>query len=453
MGFRQLLAAALVPLTLGCSDPFTPISASGRVTVNGQAYDITASVALATPTPTPEPEPEPSPVASPSPSPSLSPTPVAQVTKLVTVTGSASSDCAPERPCTLARAAQIAVPGDVVRVSAGVYGGAVVHGHASAGEPIVFEAESRAAVITGTILPRDWKGGDDTTATSGNHHVHWRGFTLRVPNGAAIGLSTGWRVEKNRFEGGVMGVNARGHRWAIVDNEFDGQSGHAMVGAGGSYGYIARNLIQNVNKDGSVVIGNSAVTKFLMTDQLVVEGNVSQRNRGPCFWLDYKNTNFVIRDNTFRGCYGKNFTWEGPGLWLEYGFTSNGVVENNRFLDNAGPGLELMESANVVVRNNHFEGNGLGCYNFRNMEDRAKLGSPVRDVQVTDNTCVARSGQGFGTTIGQWTDTPGAWGLLLDRNRYVLGSGVPLARWNGKTYATLEAVRKALGWEKAGSVD
>jgi hypothetical protein len=353
----------------------------------------------------------------------------------------------------LARAAQVATAGDVVLVTAGTYAGVTVHGSGRPDAPIRFACEA-GTVLTGTTLPRDWKGGNDTTAESGNPDVHWTGCTFRPPaNGAALGLSTGWRVEQSRFEGGLMGVNARGHRWAIVESVFDGQTGHAMVGAGGRGGQILRNAIRNVNRDGTMVIGNSAVTKFLLTDGLVVEGNLSEKNRGPCFWLDYKNTNFVIRNNTFRGCYGKSFTWEGPGLWLEYGFTSHGLVEENRFLDNAGPGLELMESAHVIVRKNHFEGNGLGCYNFRNMADRAKLGSPVRQIQVYDNVCIARSGQGFGTTIGEWTDTPTAWGILLDHNRYELAPGIPLARWNGKTLATLEAVRAALGFERTPPVE
>jgi parallel beta-helix repeat protein len=350
----------------------------------------------------------------------------------------------------IAKAALVAVhPGDTVRVKLGVYAEPViVAGAGTPQQPVTFHSEiPGAAIITANIQPQRWPGDHASGASATqNHDITWRGFM--VTGGLAyfqLRAAEGWHIDRMSFGGGGQnGINIRAHRVIVENSTFQDLIGHAIVAAGGHRIVVHRNQIRRINAAGTYSPANSAVTKFLQTDELLIEENLSEDNVGPGLWLDSKNTNYTVRRNVVKNNKGKTAAWQGPGIWTEIN-PGPGVIEYNTISGNSGAGIGVLESARVTVRKNTITG-GYACVELRNL-DRGSADLHIHDVTILHNTC-ANAGAGIATSIGNWTGFDiKASNIVIDQNTYTLPSSSPVASWLGtKTPARAEICAK-LGFE------
>jgi parallel beta-helix repeat protein len=359
----------------------------------------------------------------------------------------------PERPLrTIGRAAALAAAGDLVLIRPGEYREQVVVARAGTPtEPIVFQAARRGSVVlsgsTTTVRPAGWKGDDDNSGTSGPGYVTLRGLVFRETDRFAVRAGVGWRIEDCRFERTPNGINIRGHEVAVVRSTFLGSGTHAIVASGGRDIRIADVEIRGSNTSRADP-AHSAVTKFLFTHGLVVERLTSTDNVGPGLWLDGANRHFTIRDSVLARNRGRDAAWQGPGIWIEIS-DGPGVIEGNVIDGNQGSGIGILESENVVIRDNLLVDNG-ACLELRNMK---RPPYEVRNVSVTGNRCKAWRGNAVQTSIGDWSGWSAAGhGIVIDGNLYDPLPGRNFFAWLGVRYRSLDAVRTGLGFEQDGRV-
>jgi parallel beta-helix repeat protein len=241
------------------------------------------------------------------------------------------------------------------------------------------------------------------------------GNEVRYNGGTGIRAGSGWRVSGNFVHhNGQLGVFAAGGGVVIEDNE------------------IAFNNTENVSSH-----WEAGGTKFVHTVNLVVRGNYVHDNKGPGLWTD------------------------GHNIYTLY--------ENNRVIDNFGPGIDHEISHDAVIRNNVVEGNGFGwtgwvdgagilVANSPNVEvygntvrfnndgiagihaDRGsdELGArELKNLWVHDNVIVMNVGQsGVVTNTGSGDVFSAAWNNRFDRNTYTLGSEPKYYRWGGGSITT-----------------
>lgn len=350
----------------------------------------------------------------------------------------------------LAKAALVAVhPGDTVRVKPGVYAEPViVAGAGTPQRPLIFASEiPGAAMITGNIQPQQWPGDDvlGGVATQ-NHDITWRGFAVTGgPSLFQLRAAEGWHIDQMTFGGGGQnGINIRAHRVIIENSTFEDLIGHAIVAAGGQNIIIRHNHIRRINSAGTYDPANSAVTKFLETDGLLIEDNSSEDNVGPGFWLDWKNTNYTVRRNVVKNNKGKAAAWQGPGIWTEIN-PGLGMIECNTISGNSGAGIGVLESPRVMVQKNTIAG-GYTCIELRNL-DRGSADLRIHDVTILHNTCT-NAGAGIATSIGNWTgfDMKTS-NVVIDQNTYTLPPPSHIANWLGTKTSTRAETCTKLGFE------
>ena len=350
----------------------------------------------------------------------------------------------------VAKAARTAVhPGDTVLVKPGVYAQPIlVAGAGTPQQPVIFHSEiPGAAIITGNIQPQKWPGDNASGASAtDNHDITWRGFV--VTSGPAyfqLRAAEGWHIDRMTFGGGGQnGINIRAHRVIVENSTFEDLIGHALVASGGHRIIIRHNHIRHINAAGTYSPANSAVMKFLQTDGLLIEDNLSEDNVGPGFWLDSKNTNYTVRRNIVQNNRGKTATWQGPGIWTEIN-PGPGVIEDNRIYGNSGAGIGVLESPRVRVQKNTITG-GYACIEFRNL-DRGSADLRIYDETILHNTCT-NAGAGIATSVGNWTGFDmKASHVVIDQNTYTLPSSSPVASWLGTKASTRAETCTKLGFE------
>jgi Right handed beta helix region len=349
----------------------------------------------------------------------------------------------------IAKAAQVAVsPGDRVIVRRGLYPDPVqVAGAGTPEAPITFVSEPLgAAVISGWVQPAHWLGDhDDRAAATQNHDVTWRGFTFT--GGVSLfqlRAGEGWIIEDAVFGGrGINGLNIRAHRVTVRRSRFEDLHQHAIVASGGRDVVIRQNTIQRINAAGAADPANSAVTKFIGTERLLVEGNTSQDNVGAGLWLDYQNRHYRIRHNRIRRNRGRTEIWQGPGMWIELS-PGPGVIADNTLEDNTGAGIGMLESPGVTVQRNTIQG-GYACIEVRNLPRGRDF--TIRDALITDNTCRA-AGSGIRSSVGDWVGfNIQAAKVTVDKNHYDLPATSPVADWLGVQTFTRSETCERLSWE------
>jgi hypothetical protein len=362
---------------------------------------------------------------------------------------------------TIQQAANVAKAGDTVVVHAGTYNEMVnVHGSGTASAPITFQTDGNVT-ITGGFRPEKWASDDTSNPdASGNNYVTLKGFTFDHVADKAVRASTGWTLDGITVQNSAFGVNIRGNNVTVQNSTFkdiNGHDAHALVGVGGKNIQILNNHIANVNTADQTAPGNSAVTKFLYTDHLVIAGNTSEGNHGPGMWLDTANTNFVIHDNIFRNNVGvrNDGSIGGPGLMTEVSPAGQGKVYNNVFENNDGAGYFVAETSGVEIYGNKFIGDGPGI-TFRNM-DRLADGTIVQhgqgnqyvhDVNIHDNT--------FSGTGQQVTLFPGGtfdnWGnpanVHIQMNHDTFEGPVNI-NWVGGNRTSMSQLQSSLGFESS----
>jgi hypothetical protein len=373
---------------------------------------------------------------------------------------SAGTAAAPLR--SIGEAARRAVAGDRVIIRPGLYEERVeVANQGSPARPITFEAETPGTAIvggsSGGFQPMTWVGDHDAEAGSGNHWVTLRGLVFRgTGKTPAVRAATGWRIENVRFEDLGFGINIRGNDVVVshsIFEDIDSADAHAIVAAGGRNLRFSDIVIRRVNGQRLIqAVDNSAVTKFLDIDGLLIERIVSEDNHGPGLWLDTNNRNFVIRNSLIRNNSGPTEGWQGPGIWIELNAASNGQIYGNTIIGNSSAGIEVMESSGLAIHDNILLDNP-ACIAFRNLPRGKNGGTILADIHVYDNLCAGWKTAAIATGIGNWEGfDPATHGIVVDRGRYLATAG-PLFSWNGIEVTTTEDATLRLGFEQNGRID
>jgi hypothetical protein len=314
----------------------------------------------------------------------------------------------------IAQAARVALtPGDEVMVNRGTYPAPIlIAGAGTPQAPIWFHsATPGAAVITGYLQPLDWPGDHASHVPSQQPHIKVSGFNFSGgPSDFQLRAGDGWIIEENSFTGcGQNGANIRGNEVTLQRNSFTDLQGHAFVIAGCTNCQVLRNVWSRINSAGLSYPANSAVTKILDTEGLLVYSNEAWDNVGAGLWLDWNNRNYRILGNHFSHHQGLTATWQGPGIWVEMS-QGPGVISGNYLVDNTGAQLGILESPHVTVTGNTIRG-GYACVEFRNL-DRGSPEYRIGDETVQHNwmNCPAA----FYYSAGVWTPAPE--GMILAPN-------------------------------------
>lgn len=348
-----------------------------------------------------------------------------------------------ERYPTPAAALAVARPGDTIRVSAGVYRGALV-----VDRPVVLEGES-GAVLDG--------GGEGTVVTLAADSVELRGFVIR--NGgrsldrdeAAVKLErcTGCAVVGNRIEDSAHGIYLLESRGAtIAKNTITGDLAlrEARRGNGihlfhSSGNRLEGNVIRS-SRDGiyfSFSSGNEVVANdvahvryglhYMYSDDNRFLGNRFRRNAAGAAIMFSKR--IVFRDNVFSEHVG----YRAYGILLQT--SSQIVAERNRIEGNL-VGLFLDNSTRNLFRGNAIIGNGTGV----DLLTSAESNTFTENVIVHNRTPV-RSVIGGGENAWALDGRGNYWG---DRDVFDLdGDGIGDRPYEASDpFATLAALRPVL---------
>jgi hypothetical protein len=392
---------------------------------------------------------------------------------------------------TINAAAQVAVAGDVVTIKSGTYNESVrVAGAGTSSRPIVFQAQSCGTVtLTGA---GSWVQGGafagDTAPQSGNPFVTLKGlnfvdFATAVTayhQAGAVNLTQGWRLEDvyMRNAGGWASVNIRGHDAVVDQTTIESAPYNALFAVGaccvdasyGAPGQLKRVHITNTRLAGNNTGRNAptweAVTKFMHTDDLLVDNLESTGNYGAGLWLDWRNYRYTVRNSSFHDNTGVNNPWEGMGLELEI-YSDDGVVEGNRFWANSGPDILVSSSSRIEIRYNSFQGSSTDPspqIEFHRGNADPDCGRPApTGVYVHHNQFFDWGGQWGWAAMQTTTDaarsftcaqapSPVQAGHLFDANTYrqAAHSG-PLVGWEGTDAHTVDAMRTLWDFEQGTS--
>jgi len=349
---------------------------------------------------------------------------------------------------------------------------------------IVFQAERRGdVVLTGpgrAFRPYTYYGGVTNT---GQLYVTVRGLVFRGyasnvdaspgPNfPAALKLARGWKVEDCWFDNaGNTAIQANANDVVITKSTIERSWIHAITAwapANSSQSTTDSRYqpLENVRLSDLIIRGNytkatsataslaSYVAKFTTTRGTVLDNIESTGNYGPGFWLDARNSEFTIRNSYFhhnRDVPGTTRTGRGLNLEINWG---PGLIENNVFAYNAGPGMAVTNTAGVTIRKNRFS------TNLRSVEmvnaDRGTTSTgaplfPTKNVRFFANEFKDwKDFSGIHTLGGTFT-SPASMGIKADSNVYHPVTVSRLAWWQViGGVSSIAEMRSKYGWEYAG---
>ena len=397
-------------------------------------------------------------------------------TLYVATSGSDSNPGTSSAPfLTINKAAQVAVAGDVVMIGPGTYSGSVlVRNAGTAASPIVFQAERRGEVVlTGgqyNFQPTGWTGGK--IATHGNvwlRGLSFRNYASLASGQAAVRAVNGWQIEDCFFDSpGRNGLDLRGDDILLTRTTIQDAFHHAFVAWGPANGATgpadprfegSRNLriLDNVwrrNYAATMSTGaGSAVVKVLGSKGALVENNEAYDNRGPGFWFDAMNSNYIVRHNYFHDQINLGAGHSASaGLHIEISWAP-GLVEHNVFANNANEGVGIDNSSGVTVRENLFYGNRRGIV-LSNFDRGAAF--PLKDVRIEANQFKDWREYAAIERLGHIAPGDlGALNLLVDANVYQPIRSAWLSGWWGGAIgaiSTINGLRTSLGWEQHGRI-
>ncbi|NIA25561.1 MAG: hypothetical protein GWP04_08310 [Gammaproteobacteria bacterium] len=291
--------------------------------------------------------------------------------------------------------------------------GAVLSGEGVA--EFAFGAGGVGVTVTGLVIEKYATPTQEGVIRAGGGAADWvvSDNEIRYNGGTGIRAGSGWRVSGNYVHhNGQLGVFGAGGGIVIEGNE------------------IAFNNTENV--DSHWEAGGS---KFVHTVNLVVRGNYVHDNKGPGLWTDGNNIYTLYENNRVVDNYG-------PGIDHEISHDAvirNNVVEGNGFgwtgwVD--GAGILVNTSLNVEVYGNtvRYNNDGIAAIHTDRSASTTTYGPyALKNLWVHDNVIVMNAGQ---TGVVTTTSDPvfGAeWNNRFDRNTYTLGSGDSYYRWGGAT--------------------
>ncbi len=351
---------------------------------------------------------------------------------------------------TVQKAANIAKAGDVVKIMPGTYRESItVMNPGTPQSPLVIESSERwGAVMTGDVSNLVKYSDGNTTRYITLRGIWFRDTPLDVGGpmaNATVLAAKGWSIEDCRFTNCGVGVimneeNGDMDDTSIIRCVFEDMKVNCIWSWGSDSSKMCRHTIKDTILRRSNTLNHdttyhAGALKYLFTDGMTVDGVISYDNNGSGFWLDWDNSNFIVKNSTFFGNHGgmtyKNYGNGGmcDGWWAGKGFqcegNPNGYFYNNTFYSNLSSGLGIMESGfdgGVTVTGCTFVDN----YNSIELRALARRGHVLGPSVITQNIFKDWREYNWRTssmeTIGPIT--PGEFGTVIDYNVYDPGTKI-----------------------------
>ncbi len=389
---------------------------------------------------------------------------------------------------TIGRAVLFVEPGDTILIKPGTYpeGNIAIRRSGTRENPITIMAESPGTVIiTGgerrlkptrqeypLLIGPPQRNPKNQELWLGAEWITLRGLVLRDAVGTAVGASTGWLIEDCFIDRpNYVGIDARGDDIIIRRTVVQDAGNCGMAGGFGKNILIEDCILRRNNQFPDSPGGNAGGSKFLFSQGMRVERIISYDNFGPGWWMDWDNSDYIIRGCTlFANHAGKaleNGTklldqpWAAPGVWSE-GNTGQGQILDNVIYSNVSPGIGIFDSRNVIVRGNTIVDCGTGI-EFRDLNRDGSVPEQQRtrnihNIIVEHNRIKAWRGEAaMLTSIGEFKrgDRPADYNVTINHNIYdPRGSeDKGLFRWMKRTARTLEEARQLFGIEADGRIE
>ena len=415
--------------------------------------------------PAPEPEPEPEPTPSPSPAPTRSEDPVSGSSGVPQpVNGGQTIVVDPNGSVkTIARAAELAEPGDVVLIRAGTYREQIkLTRSGTSSAPITFAAESLGSVTL------DGNGRDYIIRGEADYirltNLKFDNADNDMDSAALQVIGRHWRltdliVEDSQGQGVV--IHGDGARLLRVTARRNGQEG--IAGADVQDVIVKDSVLHDNNVgiedpdwagrqwtervDGKWYVQahyQAGGGKWVRSNNITIDGVHSYENHGTGVWFDGDNTNITIKNSHIHDNRPISHFFEGVGISIEVNRDGPFLIENNRVENNVGGNIVIASSQHVTVRNNTIVGEYVALNDWDRGEDWR-----LWDIEFTENTF----NDSFLWTGGEWwnENTGDDRQILFDRNAYDRAADV-IFKWGGRDYRTINDVRNRLdlewnGWE------
>lgn len=255
--------------------------------------------------------------------------------------------------------------------------------------------------------------------------------------------------------------------WVVEDNEI---VNNAAAGVGVGAGMVIRGNFVHHNEQlgihsgfpaSGVVIENNEIAfnnyldqhdmaweaggvKLIGTDGARIVGNFVHDNHGPGLWTDGANYGTLYEENRVLDNYG-------PGILHEISYDA--VIRNNDLIGNAHRfyvgGILVANSPNVEVYGNRLEGNRGGVVGIQDERGDGPRGPyQLRDLWVHDNEITHSTGfTGVLLNSGS-NDVFSNWGNRFERNVYQFGPRDRPFEWRGRSLNREQWV--ALGLDEDG---
>lgn len=298
-------------------------------------------------------------------------------TYYVSTTGNDAAAGSIEAPFrTLAKAAQVAKPGDVVNVRGGVYTGkTTIQSKGTAAAPIVFRAMAgETAVLDGTGTA----AGTDVVTLAGTEYVDFSGFEVR--NATKIGIVV-WHGRNTRVLNNVVHDATR--NGIYVGGDVAGANSDITISGNSVYNTVLENQYHTMNGGwaGAVVVSR--------TERATITGNRIWNNDGEGL-ISLRSNYATIRNNEIFDNYSVNLYLDnarfvtadgnmiystGNTRYFRNGKPAAGISVANETKDIMNPSSDNVFVNNVVV------GTRYGFY-YGNYES----GGGLKNTKVVNNT-------------------------------------------------------------------
>jgi len=324
--------------------------------------------------------------------------------------------------CKIGQGAEVALPGNIVRVLAGKYHERVVPQHqGSAGNPINFSA-APGVTVTG-----------DGTST---------GSAFRLTNMSYITID-GFDVTNTTEEG----IYAFGSNHVTISNNHVSSSGNSVAGSersGISFNATTDSIISGNTTDHNTMHG---IILSGSCSNITISGNISFANA----MVTERQANGIMVNNSSNNTIIHNVTYanEDTGLGFYVGASHN-LILGNVTNGNGDHGIDLNGSPNNIIVGNTVQGNVTVGINIEGDISPGSGGATVENNISVDNGLTPPTGLPGNIRV----DAQSLNGMTLDynifyRNVSYPGSNVQMT-WGITTYQNLAQFHDATGQESHG---
>jgi parallel beta-helix repeat protein len=318
--------------------------------------------------------------------------------------------------CTIGRAAQVAVAGDIVQVSSGTYEETVTPEHSgNPGARIVFRTAPQATVVI--------EGSSHGFDIDGRQWIVVRGFII-------TGTSSNGILIKNSSHVAVRGAHV----------SYSGRPVDGAIAAGirleASSESVISATVTDHNSDAGIYLLNGSTKNRLIRNTAF--SNARQFVRAAP-GIDVRSPGNVIADNI-------TYDNEDSGIQL-YNGANNSVVYDNVTYDNGDHGIDCLNSTGAVIVGNTVYENTTAGINLEGANGTAaSTGGRVENNISVDNGLTNTTG----TKADIRVDPNSTAGTTLDYDLVWLSRSGTVMVWGNTSYASLAAFVAASGQETHG---